>query len=232
MARTVWEILGSEKSVFITLTFKRKRKLTNVYADFQRYAKRVRINLERRIGKTCRLRFVCATECGDRGGRLHLHAIMCVHGGSPSVHFFRNRWQGGITHARAIKADSPRRVARYVAKYLAKSGRIRASSGFGTSSGTIERVNQNVRRDPTGAAIFDAFPGAQVFAVRSQAETRPVNAPYGLRRAFLVARDARRGQLGRDATRLESHVWVWDHVAGEYQPAPHLDPSDSVKAEH
>ena len=86
-------------------------------------------------------------------------------------------------------------------------------------------MNQNVRRDPTAAAIFDAFPGAQVFAVRSQAESRPVKAPYGLRRAFLVARDARRQQLLRDAAGLETHVWVWDHVAGEYHPAPHLEQS-------
>ena len=78
MARTVWEILASDKAVFITLTF--RRKPTNGYAEFQRYAKRVRITLQRKCHSDARLRFVCASEFGERRGRYHLHGVLAVYG--------------------------------------------------------------------------------------------------------------------------------------------------------
>nr|QJB20309.1 MAG: replication initiator protein [Microvirus sp.] len=218
-ARTVWEILGADKAVFITLTFRRKPK--DGYAEFQRYAKRLRQALCRRYGRTSRVRFVCASEFGERRGRYHLHGIICAIGCDPPVRFFRNRWKGGITHARAIGSVGAKRVSRYVAKYLAKAGRIRASNGFGTGSATQERIVTNVSRDATAAAIFQAFPGAQVVAVREAQGEKPVRAPYALRKRRKRAADVQRTFVGYVGGFRDVSVGPYDCVWGEFAPLHH-----------
>lgn len=184
--RTVWEVMAADKAIFITLTFRRKPE--NGYSQFQLYAKRVRTQMARKGWPGAKLRYICAAEYGERKGRYHLHGIFAVHGGNPPIHFFRGKWIGGITHARQIHAGHARRTSRYVAKYLAKAGRIRASNGFGTGSATQERILRNA--GPIAAAIADAFPGAQAIGVREEKGGRTQQAPYRIRR------DLRRARLG------------------------------------
>lgn len=215
-SRTVWEVLAAEKAVFITLTF--RRKPADGYAEFQRYAKRVRIALQRRHSPRSKMRFVCASEFGERYGRYHLHGVVVVHGANPGVHFFRNAWKGGFTHAREIKAGSARRTGRYVSKYLAKAGRIRASNGFGTSAETVQRVNYGTGIE----SIIEAFPGAQVVGVREEKGARTQRAPYALRKRFLRSAYVRplepisRPVGGLEAVQSgpvhDSHLW------GDYLP--------------
>jgi len=215
-SRAVWEILSADKSVFITLTF--RRKPTNGYDEFQRYAKRVRITLVRKFDKTTRLRFVCAAEFGESRGRYHLHGILSVYGGNPPVRFFRDRWKGGITHARAIAPDGAKRVGRYVAKYLAKAGRVNSSNGYGTSVGTQERIRNNVsRNNATAEAIFAAFPGAEVAAFKAQGE-KPLLAPYALRRARKRVRYQHQPEFRRTRMDEKRAVHWLDAVWGDFAP--------------
>lgn len=193
-ARTVWEVLAAEKAVFITLTF--RRKPTDGYQEFQLYLKRLRIALCRRYGKDARLRYICASEFGERNGRYHLHGILTTRGCAPPVREFRNRWISGITHARAIARGAASRVGRYVSKYLAKDGRIHASNGFGTHAETVTRITQNVGINATAAAVFEAFAGAQVVRIKEEG-SKPVKAPYALRKRRKLSADGPRHEFIR-----------------------------------
>jgi len=176
-SRSAWEVFGSDGNAwFLTLTFRVKPSEDEAYGHFQRFFKRVR---KARGGKGP-LRYICASEFGERRGRYHLHAIVVSHGAPLVGRQLRSKWSWGITHARAIKPSDAARVARYVGKYVAKAGRVRASNGWGNQ---IERVNQNVRRtDETVDAVLSAFPGAKVTGIKAPGSKR-VRAPYHLRRA-------------------------------------------------
>ncbi len=177
VSRAVWEILASDGNAwFLTLTFRFKPKEGEGYGDFQKFAKRVR----KARGKDCKIRYICASEFGERNGRYHLHAIILGHGRGLSRRDLRSKWTGGYSHARAIDPNNSARAARYISKYLAKVGRIHASNGFGNQ---IERVNLNVSRtSPTTAAVLAAFPGAKVTAIKEAGQARCQRAPYHLRR--------------------------------------------------
>lgn len=184
-SRSAWEILGSDGNAwFLTLTFRFKPTGEDGYAHFQRFVKRVR----KSRGAKGPLRYICASEFGERFGRYHLHAIIVCHGAPIMGRELRSRWSWGITHARAIKPSDSARVARYVGKYVAKAGRVRASNGWGNQ---ILRVNENVRRtNETANAILEAFPGAKVVAVKAK-DGKRIRAPYHLRRPARVVPDLR-----------------------------------------
>jgi len=223
VSRAVWEFLAADHGWFVTLTFRFKPKEDEAYAEFQKYVKRLR-KVE---GKGRSFRYLCCSEFGERNGRYHLHALVLVHGPNVVGRLLRNRWKGGFTHARKLKARHAPRVARYVGKYLAKVGRIRASTGFGNQT---EKVNQNVLgTHQIGLAILEAFPGAKVVAVKEDGSPR-VRAPYHLRRparlGYYSGGSVQYGRVRRGSDDLYPARWIY---WGPLSPLP--DTSYSSQAE-
>lgn len=113
-------------------------------AEVQKYLKRVR----KSFGKKAKLRYFYAAECGEEGGREHVHLLVHVTAAVPMIwdditmalilkwkrHELRPGLPLGIATADLIR--HPERGGWYVAKYVSKSShsRARASRAYGRSA--------------------------------------------------------------------------------------------------
>lgn len=157
LQRCLDEVVASERTWFVTLTFRRVPE-GGGYALVQKWLKRVRKDLQDE-----RIRYFVTPEFGTDHGRLHYHLL--VHGsGRLTGRVLRSQWREGITHARLVfdvhRRDADTRpAARYVAKYASKDARPRASVGYGNTAPL--RALEN----PVVHSIFAAFPGARLVQV-------------------------------------------------------------------
>lgn len=157
LQRCLDEVAASERTWFVTLTFRRIPEGQG-YPLVQKWLKRVRKDLGNE-----RIRYFVTPEFGSGRGRLHYHLL--VHGSRRLTgRVLRSQWREGITHARLVfdasRTDADTRAsARYVAKYASKDARPRASVGYGNTAPLRALENDIVR------AVFAAFPAARLQSV-------------------------------------------------------------------
>lgn len=150
-----FEAFGSERTWFVTLTFKEvPPNEAAAYVLVQKWLKVVRARLDR--GKGEKIRFCCVTEMGGLNGRLHYHLLLFVSHGvlyrdlPPWDH---GHWKHNLARRKHIA---------YVAKYLSKGVKYRASQKLGTPGFT------KILDHPMVKDFLAAFPGATVRGLRSQ----------------------------------------------------------------
>lgn len=141
-----------ERTWFCTLTL-RDPVPPDAYSLVQRWLKRARKNIAS-IDGSARLRFFCAEEHGSRHGRLHFHLLLwCSH----AVKYRTIPvWEYGFYQYKLADAV---KHPRYIAKYLSKGAKIRASIRLGLP------VFLEVHKHPIVQETMRQFPGSQVSAI-------------------------------------------------------------------
>lgn len=123
------EKLGCPTSYFITLTYNDKSLPQDGVskADIQKFFKRFRINLSRKLNYNKRLRYALFSEYGNEHGRAHYHFILF--GFNPLdvkipiyalQDVLRDSWKFGFVHVKACHSNS----FRYLSKYLLKKKNV------------------------------------------------------------------------------------------------------------
>lgn len=147
--RAMLEFEAHDRTWFLTLTYRGKYEVG--YEAVQKFLKRLRKNTGHKI------RFLCATERGSKNDRLHYH--LCIHGPvALTKRLICKEWPHGLTHMRLMKDLT---AARYVAKYTAKDGKLRASLGYGHS--TLDAATDKLKeKSDVLQAVLAAFPDARL----------------------------------------------------------------------
>jgi len=116
-ARAHVEYQVSPRTWWITLTYRGSSE--TLYPEVQKFLKRLR--------KKNQVRYVLSEEQGETNGRLHYHVLLHCR---PDLtrRAIEGFWPHGFVHSRLAKSAG---LGRYLAKYLAKQSRIRASVGYG-----------------------------------------------------------------------------------------------------
>lgn len=160
--RAMMEFEAHDRTWFLTLTYRGEFEVG--YDAVQKFLKRLRKNTGHKI------RFLCATERGSKNDRLHYH--LCIHGPlALTKRLIIKEWPHGLTHMRLMKDLT---AARYVAKYTAKDGKLRASLGYGYS--TLDAATEKLKeKSDVLQAVLHAFPDARIDRIAR----KPI--PYRLR---------------------------------------------------
>lgn len=120
--RLIQEASTTQRTWFLTLTFRFTPKLTRLTRSFQLYMKRIR-----KENPSVILRYFAVSEIGSRG-RLHLHALIFCSETSITRRKLDHHWKHGYSR---LKLCRPSHI-RYVCKYVTKDGiRILASQRLG-----------------------------------------------------------------------------------------------------
>lgn len=164
MQRAVVEFLASERSWWVTYTFRPGAEFLP-YEEVKKAHKVLR--------KAHQFRFVCSEEEGERNGRKHFHVLYhCGH--DLKRRHFETVWQHGFVHARLARSAG---LGAYLAKYAAKSGRIRASLHYGDQLRACHRVQPLL-----GDLVEEVLAGRSLFRDHEFAVTRwGVRLPVGYR---------------------------------------------------
>lgn len=161
--RAMVESWRFDRSIFLTVTFRKATNDVEGYKEVQKFIKRVR---KEHAGSS--LKYLCSSELGERGGRQHFHLL--VHcSDRVSVHSLRSQWSHGITHGRIATGS----IARYVAKYSAKAGgRVRASASYGSVDPSVASrlLGGFARWFPVR---FTFYRGARIGGLRLNGKTIP-----------------------------------------------------------
>lgn len=118
--RATVEYLAAKRTWWLTLSYRGKHEPD--YEDVKRFYKRLR---KKEGGRG--LRYVVSEERGGKNDRLHWHILLHC---QPSLtrRQIERSWDFGYVHARLAKTAG---LGGYLAKYLAKQSRIRASVSYG-----------------------------------------------------------------------------------------------------
>lgn len=172
--RCLYESLSNNRTWFCTFTFRRAAAGGDVldgYRQFQLFFKRLR-----KSGLS--VRYICCNERGDLHGRYHLHALL-YGDASLTRRQIQRHWTSGFSHFRLLRDDSAKHVSEYVAKYVNKGGRIRASANFGKRRTITENIIKE--RNDLVVQVFEYFPDAFI------ARVGPYRTPYMVRKMALKA---------------------------------------------
>lgn len=113
------EFEASARSWWVTLTHREGNSPS--FREVQRALSRIR-KVDREM------RYLCTEEYGERLGRLHWHVLLhCQNAVTKKI--IESVWPHGFTKARLAKSAA---LAKYMAKYQAKAGRLRASKHYGS----------------------------------------------------------------------------------------------------
>ena len=119
--RTKNEFHSHQRTWWVTYTYRGRRSIS--YEDVKLSFKRLR--------KKHKFRYVISEEKGEKNERLHYHAILHCDD-SLKRRDIEGSWSGyggnGFAHCRLARSE---KLGSYLAKYLAKESRIRASKHYG-----------------------------------------------------------------------------------------------------
>jgi len=122
--RGILESITHERTWWITLTWDPAKVMPD-YDEVKKYLKRVRKN-------EAPVRYLCTEEHGENGTqRIHWHILLHCRD-SMSWRKVTSKWRHG--HVQAVLARTSG-LGGYIAKYAAKSGRLRASRFYGEEPG-------------------------------------------------------------------------------------------------
>ena len=128
MRQAQWMYRGSvefathERTWFVTLTWKNGSACD--YEEVKKFFKRLR-------KKHGAFRYLCTEEKGELNERLHWHILLHC-GNGITWRAISSEWKHGHVHCKFARTSG---LSSYVAKYAAKSGRIRASRFYGEEPG-------------------------------------------------------------------------------------------------
>ena len=108
-------------------------------------------------------RYLCTEETGPQGGRLHWHLLLHTNAKAVTKRSLEALWPHGFTVVRLARSEA---LARYIAKYNAKAGRMRASPRYG-----LCRVVMGCEHD-TSPQGWESFRAIQLRALEAFAERR------------------------------------------------------------
>lgn len=131
VARAKHEFYSHERAVWITLTYRGSDE--QFYEELQKWFKTLR-----KAGHV--FRYVVSEEFGAMGQRRHWHVMLFCRS-TTTVRTLRKSWKHGFERMRLARSVA---LVAYMAKYLGKVGRIRASVGFGNGLRAIQRARPDL----------------------------------------------------------------------------------------
>ena len=153
--RSMMEIHTHPRTWFVTLTYRKEPSPSRSKRIITKYLKKIK--------KSHKIRYLCATEYGKQHGRIHHHLL--IHGQwTLEQRHLRKSYGFGITEAKLLKDEfvlpngkqgTKRDAAFYVAKYCCKpgtTGRIRVSNKYGRGIGA-----KDIHTDPNITGLDAPF---------------------------------------------------------------------------
>lgn len=152
---------------------KKIKESSDVTILFQKFLKRLRINLER-AGFEEKLRYIIITEYGSTYGRLHAHALFWFnneelhrfiqyekHVAPKFYEFLEKSYQLGQTNCQIAKDVSGKYTMKYMQKQTPDQTIFKKLQSQGLGYKTIEQYKHNIQSDPNTSyfEMYDIYSG-------------------------------------------------------------------------
>lgn len=148
------------KTWFCTFTYRGNIEVG--YQEIQKMFKRLRKGNKKKNIPPFEFRYLCVSERGEEGNRLHYHTV--IHG-ELTRRQVEGEWKHGFSNAKLANAkDKSRYISKYMSKAKASSGGkfYKASLGYGTRD-----IHKALEKNDTVSSILKYFPDSRVVKVNN-----------------------------------------------------------------